>query len=100
MYKGGLPSNLGSFIPDDNYSLEGKRQFFKEGLYDPNKLPYCVSRNVTFDVTNHHLNILKKNNSLTVFNGTLGENGKPKEIYSNISEKSIIMNTTFNALKF
>ncbi len=97
MYKGGLPSNLGSFIPDDNF--EGKRQLFEEGLYDPTKLPYRVSRNVTFDVTNHHL-ILKKNNSLTVFNGTLGENGKPKEIYSNISEKGIIMNTTFNALKF
>jgi hypothetical protein len=67
LYKGGLLSNLGSFIPDDNF--EGKHQFFKEGLYDPNKLPYRVSRNVTFNVINHHL-ILKKNDSLTVFNGT------------------------------
>ena len=87
MYKGGLPSNLGNFI-HNNVSHD-------DGFYDPEKISkMCrISATVSFDITNHHL-ILGKNGGITVFNGTLGNDGKPKEIYSNISERGIIKNTT------
>jgi hypothetical protein len=92
MYKGGLPTNLGSFVVD---SHENNNSYAVEPLYDSNKSTktYQVSRNVLFDTTNRNL-ILKKGNSISVYNGSIGNDGKPTMIYSNVSENGIISNTT------
>ena len=92
MYKGGLPTNLGSFVID---SHENNNKYVDEPLYDSNKSmkTYQVSCNVLFDTTNRNL-ILKKNNSISVYNGSTGDDGRPKLIFSNVTEKGVISNTT------
>jgi hypothetical protein len=50
-------------------------------------------RRFEFDTTNRNL-ILKKNNSISVYNGSTNEKGKPKRIFKNVSEKGLISNTT------
>ena len=92
MYKGGLPTNLGSFVVDNH---DKNNTYVNEPLYDSNKSmkTYQVTRNVLFDTTNRNL-ILKKNNSISVYNGSTGDDGKPKLIFSNVTEKGVISNTT------
>jgi hypothetical protein len=98
MYKGGLPSNLGSFV-DDHHQNNDK--YVDEPLYDSKKSlkTYQVTRNVLFDTTNRNL-ILRRNNSISVYNGSTDDDGKPKLIFSNVNEKGVISNTTTSIQNF
>ena len=100
MYKGGIPSNLGSFVIDNH---ENNNSYVDEPLYDSSKSKktYQVTRNVLFDTTNRNL-ILKKSNSISVYNGSVSDDGKPKLLFSNITERGAISNTasSFNDRDF
>ena len=100
MYKGGIPSNLGSFVIDNH---ENNNSYVDEPLYDSSKSKktYQVTRNVLFDTTNRNL-ILKKSNSISVYNGSVSDDSKPKLLFSNITERGAISNTasSFNDRDF
>ena len=92
MYKGGLPTNLGSFVVDNDPK---NNQYVDEPLYDPvkNGKVFQLSHNVLFDTTNRNL-LVRNKKTLTVYDGTLDTNGKPKQNFTNINKKGVIKYTT------
>ena len=101
MYRGNLTSPIGTYREDNN---PHNNSFQLEPLYDEKKQKslFQLTSTVLFDTTCRHL-IIRKNNAISVYDGTLNEDGiNPKMIYTNINEIGKITNTpnTINMSNF
>ena len=92
MYRGNITTPLNSYRLDN---IDTNNSFQPEILYDEKKQKslFQLTSHVLFDTTCRHL-IIRKNNTISVYDGTLDNDGiNAKSIYSNIGEIGKIINT-------
>jgi hypothetical protein len=91
LYRGNLSSPIGSYVEDTDRK---NNAYEEEALYDKYKQNelFQVSTNVLFDTTNRYL-VIRKNNGISVYDGTLDSDGNPNAVYSNIMTSGKVLNT-------